>query len=206
MRNQIKLTNIGGASCNSEKLKSFFCVLLTLWLSIVGILLIVVEENVVKVSDHCHAADARQSEKKVALSELRMKAVNSNSPPRRIIRATTAKMDTTSAVEMRSYQTLSRNIRRIRSNARITPTLPTSLTDLLLDDRYTKTIKGDNFVLYDNKEKVNRIIIFGTKENLTFLIHCDDWYMDGTFNITPPMFKQVYTIHGTFSYLLCLFR
>lgn len=145
---------------------------------------------------HSHAADARQSEKRVALSEIRMKAVNSNSPPRRIIRATTAKISNTSAVAMSSYNTLSRSIRRIRSKANTTPTIANTLSELVLIDPYNKTAKGDNFILFDDEGEMNRIIILGTKENLAFLVHCDDWYMDGTFSITPPLFKQVYTIHG----------
>lgn len=154
------------------------------------------EDQVLKTSDHSHVPDTRQSEKRVALSEIRMKAVNSNSPARRIIRSTTASMSTTAAVEMANYELLSRNVRRLRSNNNSTPTLPTELAGFVLCDEYTKTIKGEKFLLFDNGDAVNRIMIFATRDNLAFLVHCDDWYMDGTFDVTPPLFKQVYTIHG----------
>lgn len=136
------------------------------------------------------------SEKRVVLSELRMKAVNSNSPPRCIIRGVTAKVDIATAVQLPNYNTLSRNVRCIRSRANALPAIPKTLTELVLTERFCKTVKGDDFVLFDNKDGINRIVMFGTRENLIFLKHCDDWYMDGTFDISPPLFKQVYTIHG----------
>ncbi len=126
------------------------------------------EETVVKVSEHSHASDVRQAEKRVALSEIRMKAANSNSPPRRIIRSTTAKINTASAVQMPSYNTLCRNIRRLRKNANTTPTIPLVLSDLVLSEPFTRTVKGDLFLLHDNNADVNRVVIFGTKETWHF--------------------------------------
>ncbi len=74
-----------------------------------------------------------------------------------------------------------------------------------LTDPFTRTVKGDLFLLHDNNADVNRVVIFCTKENLAFLNHCDDWYMDGTFDITPAMFNQVYTIHGTSTIFIFLY-
>jgi hypothetical protein len=41
----------------------------------------------------------------------------------------------------------------------------------------------------------NRVILFATKKNLEILNANRDWYGDGTFDIAPPFFKQIYTIH-----------
>lgn len=40
------------------------------------------------------------------------------------------------------------------------------------------------------------MIIFTTNTNLSFLCYCEEWYMDGTFDVVPTIFNQLYTIHG----------
>lgn len=155
-----------------------------------------VDQNVISKSEHSHTGDAAATEVKKAKSKMRQLAATSNSPPRRIIRKITADMSTIAAAEMGLYENLSRNVRRVRQSANTTPKLPASMAELMISGEYTQTIKKSDFLLYDNEDPVNRILIFATKANLKFLSSCDDWYMDGTFDISPPHFKQVYTIHG----------
>ena len=40
-----------------------------------------------------------------------------------------------------------------------------------------------------------RILIFATSQNLQTLALSKTWYGDGTFDVTPPLFAQLYTIH-----------
>lgn len=52
-------------------------------------------------------------------------------------------------------------------------------------------------MLYDSgQEDPQRFLIFSTKENLELLATCDHWCADGTFSSSPPLFSQMYTIHG----------
>lgn len=91
---------------------------------------------------------------------------------------------------------LSRTIRRTRNRTRNAPTTPRSLDQLVIEGDYMMTNKKDNFLLFDSGPAVHRMMIFGTNANLEFLANCEEWYMDGTFDICPPLFQQVYTIHG----------
>ncbi|KAG8176080.1 hypothetical protein JTE90_025538 [Oedothorax gibbosus] len=58
--------------------------------------------------------------------------------------------------------------------------------------------KGGNFLLYDSGPAAenDRILVFGTSENLNFLQNCKHWFADGTFKSAPHLFTQIYTIHG----------
>lgn len=52
-------------------------------------------------------------------------------------------------------------------------------------------------MLYDSgKEDPQRLLIFSTNENLELLATCDHWYAGGTFSSSPPLFSQIYTVHG----------
>ena len=42
------------------------------------------------------------------------------------------------------------------------------------------------------------MLIFSTQRNLQILQRATTWAMDGTFDVAPPMFSQVYSIHAKF--------
>lgn len=98
-----------------------------------------------------------------------------------------------------------KQLQELVSRTRMDPELkadPKKLSDLELTDKFCKTDSGESFLLFDSGTVVNenksekRLIIFGTKTNLKFLVECNELFMDGTFTITPKLFNQMYTIHG----------
>ncbi|XP_060867196.1 uncharacterized protein LOC132942645 [Metopolophium dirhodum] len=96
-----------------------------------------------------------------------------------------------------SISSLKRNVRRYRVCLETSPSNPSSLEDLIIPEKYLLTTGKKPFMLYDSgKEDPQRLLIFSTKENLELLTTCDHWYADGTFSSSPPLFSQIYTIHG----------
>lgn len=154
---------------------------------------------VTKATTHSHAADVRNRHVRSVLADVRAKASTSAEPTRRIVASACAKLkDPIAATELPSTSGMARAVRRIRHVANALPDDPGTLAELKIEDEFTKTEKGDNFLLFDNMDAENRIIIMTTNANLTFMLNCDDLYMDGTFSVTPPLFKQLYTIHGKY--------
>ena len=96
------------------------------------------------------------------------------------------------------------NLKRIVQRQRIAhnapPPNPASLEELVIPHNYQMCPVGrDNeelFLLYDSGAANDRILVFGTERNLDFLQLSDGWYADGTFKVAPPLFRQLYTIHG----------
>lgn len=43
-----------------------------------------------------------------------------------------------------------------------------------------------------------QLMVFATNRNLEILSRCSVWIMDGTFDVTPDLFYQMYTIHGCY--------
>ncbi|KAB0803069.1 hypothetical protein PPYR_00039 [Photinus pyralis] len=91
-------------------------------------------------------------------------------------------------------------VRRKRNEVNAAPPNPLTLADLLLPDDY-KTYKlrvnvTENFLLADNQDGAERILIFGRQTWLPYLETSSVWYADGTFSIAPPLFSQVYTLMG----------
>ncbi|CAF0977012.1 unnamed protein product [Brachionus calyciflorus] len=74
-----------------------------------------------------------------------------------------------------------------------------SLAELVIPEDLKFTLKGKNFYFGDSGQNdKNRVIFFTTEENLKLLSTNSEWYADGTFDISPTIFKQVYTIHIIF--------
>ena len=85
------------------------------------------------------------------------------------------------------------SIRRQRIVHQPHPPLP---GDLLfhIPEPYNFSSTGNQFILYDNGRQ-DRLIIFGTTESIGYIENSHDWFMDGTFSVTPPGFAQLYTFH-----------
>lgn len=84
-----------------------------------------------------------------------------------------------------------------RARRKETPALPKALGDITLEGKWTETITGQRFLLFDDGEHRNRIIAFATTENLGHLSTADTFYCDGTFYTCPSLFHQIYSIHVT---------
>jgi hypothetical protein len=88
---------------------------------------------------------------------------------------------------------MGRTIQRARQGS---SQAPSSLVELIIPDLYSKTKTGEDFLLFDSGSSVDRILIFSTRKNLQLLAQCRHWYCNGTFEVVPPLFEQLYTIHG----------
>lgn len=100
------------------------------------------------------------------------------------------------AAVLPTVNSMTQTVRRTRNKNEMHPVNPRNLIELELADEYKTTFKGEEFLLFDSGPAMNRLLIFGTSSNLKFLKECDEWYLDGTFKTAPPLFSQLYTIHG----------
>ena len=57
------------------------------------------------------------------------------------------------------------------------------------------TLSGERFLLCDDRD-ADKIVMFATQENLKLLSEANSIYMDGTFEVCPSMFYQLYTINA----------
>lgn len=71
--------------------------------------------------------------------------------------------------------------------------------------KYTDDIKytfSSNLLsLWEDSGKADpqRVMIFGTRENMVVLIESTEWFVDGTFDVSPNVFKQLLTINVVYN-------
>lgn len=117
-------------------------------------------------------------------------------PTRRIVMRGLQGVPNEIKAELPSNNLLTRTIQR--SRFRNNPQLMTPATrgELIIPDYYTKTFEDKDFLFHDSGGDSKRFLVFTTTENLEYLASCETWHCDGTFDTTPRIFQQIYTIHG----------
>ena len=80
-----------------------------------------------------------------------------------------------------------------RKEVRAYPANPTNLKHLVIDGDF-RTYEAENFLLGDSGDALCRIIILRRQRNTTLLKESKKFFVDGTLQITRPLFSQVFVI------------
>jgi hypothetical protein len=74
--------------------------------------------------------------------------------------------------------------------------LPTSI-DFNIPPQFTVTVDKEPFLICDfEKNGTRKFVLFSSERQLDMLFNSELLFMDGTFDVAPAQFKQLYTIHA----------
>ena len=83
---------------------------------------------------------------------------------------------------------------------------PKTLTSIVIPENLKNCYKAkdeDDDVLFywddSGEDDEKRVILFGTESNFKLLEENRDWFSDGTFDISPTLFTQLYSVHIVFN-------
>lgn len=82
-----------------------------------------------------------------------------------------------------------------RQRRKLIPALPATRTEVHFEGEWTQTVKGEPFLVAEDGDN-DKIIIFASERNLQQMAEAESLYVDGTFQICPRVFYQVFTIHS----------
>ncbi|XP_041372748.1 uncharacterized protein LOC121386019 [Gigantopelta aegis] len=154
-------------------------------------------ENVLRVTNHSHDADVASVQANKLKENLKAKAATTRGTPGQLISDTTLFTTVDVRAALGNTDALKRTLRR--QKAKHHPKNPSSTANLTIDDDCTTT-GGDNprpFLFYDNgADSRSRMLVFGSDTALQHLAKADIWMMDGTFDVAPHIFAQLYVIRA----------
>ena len=153
-------------------------------------------EVVCKVNEHTHGPDMIRIENIKTLQDMKSRGRDTQDTPQQIISQAVEGMNESVAASLPTVSHLRRNLRQCRQRSQNSLPVPQNTEDLVIPEEYKCTKNDENFLLYDSGPIKERILIFSTEKNASYLEQFQDWYMDGTFSATPNLFCQVYTIHA----------
>ncbi|CAF1323957.1 unnamed protein product [Rotaria sp. Silwood1] len=153
-------------------------------------------DQLVKViGEHCHPTEQELIHVRELRAKVKQRAIDETTPIPRIYdeECARAMLSDTVIALLPSEREINSAVNKARRA--VTPTIPTTqLFDL--PDFYTKTLRNNDFLIADKFiNRRQRIILFGSHEQLKMLFSAEVILMDGTFSACPTIFDQIYTIH-----------
>ena len=113
--------------------------------------------------------------------------------PRSIIKKAQVNLTDEAAARMKRYPAQVQMMNRIRSTAATYGPNPISISDIIVPIPLSITYNKEPFVWKDSVYvDKDRIIIFTTENNIKLLINNKNWFGDGTFEVVPLIYQQMY--------------
>ena len=150
-------------------------------------------------NDHYHAPDLAKNAALKIMDKIKSKAKETVEKPHQILQGVCQEMNIDNAANLPSISNQKRQIRSVRKGKENAETSDGLGVIRTVDSRRFLE-NGEDFLLFNSfehraeKEK-NQMIILGTFKSLEILKESDHWFADGTFDIAPNAYYQVYTIH-----------
>ncbi|CAF1296683.1 unnamed protein product [Adineta steineri] len=94
-----------------------------------------------------------------------------------------------------NLQNLKRTVQRNRQMHQNPLPLPANRNSFIIDPIFTITNRDRTFLQFDSGPIDQRMLIFSTKNQLKMLKNSSHIYLDGTFDVVPELYFQLYTIH-----------
>lgn len=147
---------------------------------------------------HNHVVEAAEVKALKVKAKIRSAAVKSIDNPCNIIDNNVHNIAPSTAYVLPHTKSLCRMVQRLRQHILQAPALPANAISLEIPEMFRSTKKGDPFLLDNFVDETIRILTFTTTANLKVLKKCRTWQCDGTFDVVPSVFEQLYTIHGRY--------
>ena len=150
-------------------------------------------------NDHSHAPDLAKNVALKIQDRIKSKAKETVEKPHQILQSVSEELSIENAANLPSISNQKRQIRSIRSgkeNSESSDGL--GVINTVDSRRFFES--GEDFLLFNSFEhqaerEKNQMIILGTLNSLEILKQSDHWFADGTFDIAPTAYYQVYTLH-----------
>ena len=155
-------------------------------------------DNVIEqLNEHTHPPSQVKVELTKVKSRIKDTAESSEELPQRIIANELANISAATMANLPRRENLGRTIRQQR-NDRHQPPNPEIRAEIpVLPLEYQLSENGEQFLLFDSDHgNDDRILIYGTDQDVQLLANSGEWYCDGTFSVSAQIFFQLYTIHA----------
>ncbi|KAF0986347.1 hypothetical protein HZS_3676 [Henneguya salminicola] len=132
------------------------------------------------------------------IGNLRSRALSSTLAPRHIISERTRILSPNISAILPEYNTLQRNIQKIRQKANMPYPFSRNASDLIIPNEFKNTFSGELFAVVNIlSESRERTVIFASNRNLNYLSQSSSIYFDATFKTVPQIFSKLFTAHAT---------
>ena len=152
-------------------------------------------EPVTVTKQHNHEPEPERLACHEVIDLLKQQAVITNDNPRSLIKRAQTGLTDESSSKMRRHRNLTAMINRKRNKKADHGLNALSIAETEVPELLKVTYKDQKFY-YGKYGSDNKLVfIFTTEQNLQLLQKYTDWYADGTFDVSPKLFKQLFTVN-----------
>ena len=147
---------------------------------------IILDDNdnlIQQTGEHEHIPNPEKIAVKKIRASMKRDAQVSNATTNNIIAANIAGAPGGVLAKVGKIQTVRGAFRRQRAAVMGYPEIPEGIL-FDIPEPFNRSSTGEPFIQFDNGRE-DRIVIFGTRESLSFLQNRNNWFMDGTFSHRP---------------------
>ena len=98
------------------------------------------------------------------------------------------------AAKLLTLYSIKSSLYRIRRSR--LPPFPKSRDEVCFEGEWAKTHAAEQYLMTEDGDGGDKIIIFSTSDNLRHLSESEKIYVDGTFQTCPRLFYQIFTLHS----------
>lgn len=139
--------------------------------------------------DHCHEGDGLRSEARVARVQMKAKARTLDAKPRNVVASELLTLSPDVMARLPKNSSMERAVRRERKKAHAPQANPQS-RNFPIPEQFR------DFILFDSGEDDEMRILAMGKWELVECLRGAEWFGDGTFQVVPLLFFQLYTLHA----------
>lgn len=147
----------------------------------------------VKIDEHNHEPDPTRFDVLEVRRNIKKRSLDSMDNPCSVIQAEIVKCDPRSRQYIASNSALKQIVKNTRKSNKKKE--PKTIEEIEIPEEL-KFIEENKFVHYCESVNNDFLVILTTKQNMELLSTAEFWIMDGTFDITPNLFSQLYSIHA----------
>ena len=149
-----------------------------------------------RFNEHSHGPDPARQEVLKAVQQMKRQAEETEEAPLHIITQSVSTITDDAKTKLPTVHHLRRNVRRHCQAVNNPLPVPLNVDEIVITDRYKVTHDGQDFLLFDTgSDNNNRMLIFGTHDNIRLLETTAHWFLDGTFKTAPVLFCS--TVYGS---------
>ncbi|CAF0926976.1 unnamed protein product [Brachionus calyciflorus] len=152
---------------------------------------------ILETIEHNHEPDPIREEVLVVIARILKRSYLTNENPRTIIKECLENLSSEAAAIMPRMNSLTQKIRRILRKKIVYGKNPESVNEIDLKAELKITLRKEAFLWDDSgADDHKRILVFATERNIAILNEVKIWFIDGTFDSCPLIFKQIFTVQA----------
>ena len=114
---------------------------------------------------------------KEIINKIKCEAINTTNTCQSIIASSSQNISSSVATQLPKLINIKKNIRKQRRLEKCPYPIPSCISDIIIPEKFTKTLNGDQFLYFNGCQGASKMLIFTTNTNISLIKTSQHWYL-----------------------------